>query len=211
LKPNFNLVKLRNSKQSPPTRLRNHKMNLTRNEKRALKLLLENAKISDSTIASILKISSQAVGKIRRKLEKTVIDSYTINLNYQKIGIHTFAMGTAKLTQEGQDKGTLEIEQKLLDDPHILQVCRLPKGNTKYAILYGFRDMNELDFFFHSPHKKKDMHNYLELEEINTFSHNSLIKNSPINLFFKMIDNLGTDTAKHGFREIEKKRNRVNY
>ena len=70
-------------------------MMLSNNEKKVLKLLLKNPKISDSTMALKLKISSRAVGKIRRKLEKTVIDSYTLNLNYSKLGIHTFAIALA--------------------------------------------------------------------------------------------------------------------
>jgi len=104
-------------------------MRLTKNEKRTLKLLLENARKSDSAIAEKLKISSQAVGKIRRKLERHVIDSYTLNLNYSKLGIHTFAIALAKLTPEGLDKGELEVEKRLLNNSNMIQVFRLPHGN----------------------------------------------------------------------------------
>lgn len=185
-------------------------MNLTRNEKRALKLLLENAKISDSKIASILKISSQAVGKIRKKLESTVIKSYTLHLNYEQLGINAFALALARLTQEGNEKNSSEIEQKLLDDPHVIQVCRIPHGKAQYAILYGFRDINELDYFFHSPNKKRELHNYIKNENIHSFSHNSLLKNDPIKLFFKMIDSLGTEIPKMGFKELEKNKKTTN-
>jgi len=85
-------------------------MKLTKNEKKALKLLLDNSRISDSEIASKLNISSQAVGKIRRKLESSIINSYSLNLNYSKLGIQTFAIAVAKLTKDGLDKGELEIE-----------------------------------------------------------------------------------------------------
>lgn len=171
-------------------------MNLTRNEKRTLKLLLENAKISDSTISSILKVSSQAVGKIRRKLERTVIDSYTVNLNYERMGIHTFAIGLASTTQEGSEKNNLDIEQKLLNDTHIIQVYRLPAGSTKYVILYGFRDINEMDEFFHSPKRKKELHAFIENKELYTFAHTSLLKNNPIRLFFKAIEENGFNKEK---------------
>jgi len=171
-------------------------MKLTKNEKKTLKMLLANAKISDSSIANELKISSQAVGKIRRKLEKDLINAYTLDLDYAKLGVHTFAISLAKFTADGLDKGELEIEQKLLEDPHIIQVYRLPGGNTSHVILYGFRDMTELDNFFHSHHKKQKIHNYLENKELFTFSHNSLIKNSPTQLFNKVIDELGSEDLK---------------
>ncbi len=168
------------------------KMNLTRNEKKALKIMLENAKASDSYIASKLNISSQAVGKIRRKLENTFIDSYTIKLNYEKLGIHTFALASAKPTHIGIEKGVKEIEQKLLDNPHILQVYRLQTAEAKYIILYAFHDIDELDRFFHISQQDKELHSLIENKEIHTFSHTSIIKNDPIKLFHKAIDELFT-------------------
>jgi len=165
--------------------------------------MLENAKISDSAIANKLKISSQAVGKIRRKLEATIIDSYTLNLNYSRLGINAFAIALAKLTEEGLDKGVLEVEETLLKTPHIIQAFRLPQGSYTHALIYGFRDVGELDDFFHSPKQKQELHNYIENKELFTFSHHSLIKNSPVLLFNKIIDELGLSTPKIGFNEIE--------
>jgi len=184
-------------------------MNLTKNEKKVLKFLLENARVSDSRIAEKLKISSQAVGKIRRKLEKNLIESYTVNLNYSKLGIKTFAIALAKLTPEGLDKGELETEKKLLENPNIIQVFRLPHGSLTHAILYGFKDVDEMDSFFHSPQKKKELHNFIENKELFTFSHNSLIKNSPIQLFNEIIDTLKTENPKPVFAEIENFKNRL--
>lgn len=167
-------------------------MNLTRNEKRALKIMLENAKASDSHIAARLNISSQAVGKIRRKLEHSIIDSYTVKLNYEKLDIHTFALAYAKPTPLGMEKGVKEIEQKLLDNPHILQVYRLQTSETKYVILYAFHDIDELDHFFHTSQQNKELHALIENKEVHTFSHNSIIKNDPIKLFNKAIDEMLT-------------------
>jgi len=178
-------------------------MRLTKNEKKALKLMLENAKISDSAIANKLHISSQAVGKIRRKLESTVIESYTLNLNYSRLGINAFAIALAKLTEEGLDKGELDVEDILLKTPHIVQIFRLPHGSYTHAIIYGFRDVEELDDFFHSPKQKQELHNYIENKELFTFSHHSLVKNSPILLFHKIIDELGISSPRGGFKEIE--------
>lgn len=166
-------------------------MRLNKNERMVLKLLLENSKLSDSSIATRLKISSQAVGKIRRKLEETVIHSYTLGLHYEKLGITTFSIAFAHLTHRGLGKGEKEIERKLHADPHIIQVLRLPGTEISYIILYGFRDMNECDTYFHSVGAKQEIRSFLEHKEVHTFSHQSLVKNSPVGLFHKMIDSFG--------------------
>jgi DNA-binding Lrp family transcriptional regulator len=163
-------------------------MKLTKNEKKVLKILLENAKITDSLIAEKLKISSQAVGKIRKKLENSVIDSYTINLNYSKLGIKAFAISLSKLTYEGLDFGELEIEKKLLSISNVIQVCRLPNSYATHVILYGFEDLSTLDEFFHSKKNNQELFKYLENKDLFTFSHNSLIKNDPSQLFKIAID-----------------------
>ena len=182
-------------------------MKLTKNERKTLKLLLNNARISDSEVALKLNISSQAVGKLRRKLESSVIDSYTINLNYFKLGIQTFAIAIARITQKGLNKGELEVEQNLLTNPHIINVYRLPKGSSTHILLYGFRDVNELDNFFHSPKIRKELHDFIETQELFTFSHNSLIKNDPSRLFHKIIDSIGDhNNIKFGESEKFKKR-----
>lgn len=184
-------------------------MKLTKNEKETLKLLLNNSRIPDSEIAIKLNISSQAVGKIRRKLESSMINSYTLDLNYSKLGIQTFAIAIAKLTREGLDKGELEVEQKLLKNPHIINVYRIPKGSSTHVILYGFLDMTELDNFFHSVKMKQELHNFIETQDLFTFSHNSLIKNSPIQLFHKVINNLGTKVSEIQFNELENFKKRL--
>ena len=184
-------------------------MKLTKNEKETLKLLLDNSRIPDTEIAPKLNISSVAVGKIRRKLESSIIESYTLNLNYSRLGIQTFAIAIAKLTKEGLDKGELEVEQKLLKNHHIINVYRIPKGSSTHIILYGFQDMTELDDFFHSAKLKQELHNFIETQDLFTFSHNSLIKNSPIQLVHKVIDNLGTKDSEIKFNELENFKNKL--
>lgn len=171
-------------------------MKLTKNEKKALKLLLENGKISDSNIAEKLKISSQAVGKIRKKLESTIIDSYTISLNYSKLGIKTFSISLSKITSEGKDLGELNLEKKLMENPNIIQVFRLPTGNYTHIIFYGFTDIDEMDSFFHTKNNIEEIHKYIEPQELFTFSNHSLIKNNTIPLFLKIIEEFDENKEK---------------
>lgn len=183
--------------------------NLTKNEKKVLQHLLNNARTSDSAIAEKLKISSQAVGKIRRKLENTLIDAYSLNLNFAKLGIQTFAIALARLTTKGLDAGELEMEQKLINDPNIIQLYRLPNQNVTHIILYGFKDLNELDNFFHSSRKRQEIHSYIEHKELYTFSHHSLIKSNPIMLFNKFIEDSESSIGRPGFKEFDKFKQRV--
>ncbi len=163
-------------------------MKLTKNEKRILKLLLENSRISDKEIAVRLKISSQAVGKIRKKLETTVIDSYTLKLDCCKLDINLFAMTLSRLTKKGLELGEVEVEKILQEMPHIIHAYRLTGGTSNYIIMYGFRDMNEMDLFFRSQETKEKFHDYIHNQEIFTFPHNSFVKNSPMQLFNKVMD-----------------------
>ena len=161
-------------------------MKLTKNERKTLKLLLDNARVADSDIAKKLRISSQAVGKIRRKLEATVINQYTLDLDFSKLGIRLFALAITKVTQKGFEKGQQAVEPALLDNPHVIQVCRTLKGSATYLLLLGFANLEELDTFFRS--SKQEISQILEVQEIFTFSHQSMLKNNPIPLYNVMID-----------------------
>jgi DNA-binding Lrp family transcriptional regulator len=184
-------------------------LRLTKNEKKVLKFLLKDARMSDSAIAEKLAISSQAVGKIRRKLEDTVISFYTLRLDYSKMGVQIFAISLSKLTPEGMDLGELDVENKLLDEPNIIQVYRIPSGSSTHIIFYGFHDMEEMDFFFHSAKKRQDLLRYIENRDIFTFSHHSLIKNDPNPLFQKIIDGLESDKGKFVIAELENFKKRI--
>jgi len=184
-------------------------MKLTKNEKKVLRLLLDNGKVSDSAIASKLKISSQAVGKIRKKLEKSIIKSYTVKLNYAKLGIQIFAISLSKITYEGMEKGELEVEEVLKKTDNMIQIYRLPNSNYTHIIMYGFRDIEELDDFFHSQKTRKRVHKYIENKELFTFSHNSLMKNDPSSLFKKMIDEIETPSKRNKINEIESFKKRL--
>ncbi len=179
-------------------------MKLTRNDKKILKLLLENSRISDRKIASKLKISSQAVGKIRKKLEETVIDSYTLKIDCSKFGINIYALTRIKLSREGLEKGGPEIEKILYDNPHTIHIYRIA-GYSSHVILYGFKDMNELDYFFHSPEMKEELHKFIETQEFFTFSHKGMVKNNPVKLFHKAIDDMGSRISRMNLENFKEK------
>ncbi len=161
---------------------------LTVNERKALKLLISNARMSDSEIAELLHISGVAVGKIRKKLEKTVIRRYSLQVNYEELGINVFAFGFAKLTREGEEIGEKEVESRIIRNPHVIIFARIPKGAITHLILYGFSDLIERDKFFQSEQLREEIHKYLQNQELYTFSSHGVLKASMDDIIQKMID-----------------------
>ena len=125
-------------------------VNLTRNERKSLNLLLENGRITDTEIAKKLKITKQAVGKIRRKLEGLeIIKGYRAELDYGKLGINTFAIAILKFTPKSwEELGELGIEKKIAELSHVIDVYRIPEGSATHIALCGFKDLTELDRYF---------------------------------------------------------------
>ena len=182
---------------------------LTKNEKLALKYLIKDGRISDVEISKRLKITTQAVGKIRRKLETLgVIKGYSTNIDYGKIGVNTFAFVIMRLTLKSwEELGELGIEKLVLKSPHIMNVYRIPEGSATHIALYGFRDLNELDRYFHIMQISPSFNQYVELKKIYVFSNHSLIKDSSEALFHKVIDEMGKERINAKplpFAEIDK-------
>ena len=184
-------------------------MKLTKNEKKVLKLLLDNSRVSDSAIAVQLKISSQAVGKIRRKLESSLIKGYSADLHGPKLGIRTYVFALAKLTEKGMDQGELEVERSLLQNPHIVSVYRIPKGNVTHLIMCAFHNLTEYDDFFHSAKIKREIHRFLEIKEVYAFSHHSVLKNDFSQLLHKAIDTWGEPSPDSEFEELKRFKRRL--
>ena len=115
---------------------------LTQNEKKALKLIIENGRITDTQIAEELKITKQAVGKIRRKLETAgIIRGYSTEIDYGKLGIKTFAIAMIRFTPKGwEDFGELGIEKKIIELPNLISVYRIPEGVSTHIFFCGFRN-----------------------------------------------------------------------
>lgn len=186
---------------------------LTGNEKRTLKMLLENGRSTDTEIAKKLRITKQAVGKIRKKLEDAgVIRGYNTDLDYGKLGINTFAIAILKFSPKSwEDMGELGIEQKIKELPNMINIYRIPEGNTTHIVLCGFRNLTEMDRYFHAIKTVPSFNNYINIEKIYIFSNQSLLKDSSSSLFKKVIDELGKENsvAQLNTREIDMFRERV--
>jgi len=161
-------------------------MELTKNEKEIIKLLLDNGRISDVEMAEKLKISCQAVGKIRKKLEESgVIKGYSCNLNFEKMGINIFCVALIKLKGNFWEKlGEDKAIETLKNIPATIFSCMLPSSDISIISLCGFRDIKEMEKYYYLT--KTKLYEYCEVVRIYPFSPHNLLKISS-NQLFKLI------------------------
>lgn len=168
-------------------------LKLTRNEKTVLKALIINGRVSDSEVAKKIGVTAQAVGKIRRKLEKLeLIKGYTTIVDYDQLGIKAFAVALFKYSHEivGQ-LGDGDIRERI-QGPHIINFYRVPEGDVTHIVVYGFRSLDELDHYFHALQTERG--HISEIRKLYVFSSRSLMKSSPQELLIKIIDEMGKET-----------------
>ncbi|PKP58184.1 MAG: hypothetical protein CVT88_07755 [Candidatus Altiarchaeales archaeon HGW-Altiarchaeales-1] len=167
-------------------------MKWTRNERKVLGYLIENAKITDSEIAEKLHITPQAVGKIRKKLETSgVIKGYHAVVDLEKTGINVIAIGMFKFNIDafGESENIRESIDtditKRIQNPLIINFYRLPEGDITHIVVYGFKTINELDSYFHTLQAKRG--HISELKNLYILSVKSMKKSSPNDLLVKLL------------------------
>ncbi len=167
-------------------------MKFTKNERKVLEYLVENAKITDSEIAEKLHITPQAVGKIRKKLETMgIIKGYYAVVDLEKAGIKVIAIGMFKFNIDafGESKNIKESIDayitKRIQNPLIINFYRLPEGDITHIVVYGFKSVDELDSYFHALQAKRGYMS--ELKNLYILSVKSMKKSSPNDLLVKLL------------------------
>lgn len=143
---------------------------LNKNERKVLSILIDNAKITDSEIASKIKISPQGVRKIRKKLEKDYIKEYRTIIDYEKIGIAVFVIAQIKISNKD-----------LLNSKHIIGAFEINESNITHILILGFNSLEELDEY------KIKISKEAEIQKINVVSKKGLLKNSPVELIKELL------------------------
>jgi len=163
-------------------------MKFTKNEKEVLKLLLDNGRISDVDIANTLNISTQAVGKIRKKLEENrVIEGYSCNLNYEKLGLNIFSLSLMKMKQKyWEEFGDIKGRDLIKQSPRTILSCITTGSEVNVIVLRAFRDIKEMDRYFHLVNTT--YHDHTELVNMYPFSTLNFMKNTPAALFKLLLD-----------------------
>lgn len=140
-------------------------LKLTKNEKKVLSILTENARITDSEISSKIKISPQGVSKIRKKLENNFIHEYRTVVDYEKIGINVFAIIQMKV-----------LNKKILNNKNIIGAFEVNEANITHILIFGFASLEQLDEY------KIKIAKDAEIQKINIVSKKGFLKHSPAEL-----------------------------
>lgn len=174
---------------------------LTRNEKRALKLLLDNAKLSDTSIAKKLNISSQAVGKIRRKLEENIINAYTLDLDHSKLDLNLLVLVKMYINDDGIEYGKQKIEKEIINHPHCIHFYKLFERNPSHIFISLFKDVDDLRNFIESREKQAEVNKFIKIDKIFQIPVRSILKSDSKSILHKAIDELGTKSGRIGFNK----------
>lgn len=176
---------------------------LTKNEKEVLKLLLSNGKLSDTSIAEKLDISTQATGRIRKRLEQDVIMRYSVELNKKELGANIIARMKIKFNNY-TEKNIEKEENKMINNQNNIYVIKVMSGGGEYIIIAGFRDTEELKNV--TENYKNDFDTHFTLREISIIPFSSLLKDSSSGLCDKMIDFTGIKHAETNGNDYNSKR-----
>jgi DNA-binding Lrp family transcriptional regulator len=161
---------------------------LTVNEKIVLKMLLQNSRVPDIEIAKKIRVSSQAVSKIRRKLRNMkVIERDMIHLDYGALGINTFALVLFDIVSSGANKFVRD-EDALKNS---LGFYKVIKNDISHIGLFGFNSLEEADDYFDFLHSK--YFDVVKVKHVYTFPMKSFFKHSTRDLFTQIIKEFGKE------------------
>jgi Lrp/AsnC family transcriptional regulator, leucine-responsive regulatory protein len=165
----------------------------TKHEKEVLKLLLENGKLSDTSMAEKLKISTQAIGRIRKRLEEDVIKRYSIELDPKKLGLNIISL--SKIKADNIIPKEVEIlEKMIINEPKNISILKTMSGEGKYIIISEFKDLDELKKTIEDSKKQISQqypHVSYSIAETIILPLTSLLKNSYSDLYKEIIDSCG--------------------
>jgi DNA-binding Lrp family transcriptional regulator len=155
---------------------------LTRNEKKVLKKIIEQAKIPDLEIAKKMGLSQQAVFKIRHKLEHAgIIKGYMPVIDFKKIGIEALVVIGIKFTPSIWEKYSEEqISERIQRIPQVIIAYRIPESNISHLLVMGFKDMGHKDRYLMK--LQSTFSKEIEVVYVYPFSVDRIIKTNHIGL-----------------------------
>ena len=119
---------------------------MKKREKEILIHLLKNSKLSDREIAKKLGTSQSTITRMRHKLEKEYIQSYTAIPHLDKMGINLIAFTFGKISRHDPD--TLEKLQKLFEKQPKIIFGGIGEGLGKSGIVVTFhKDFSDYSGF----------------------------------------------------------------
>ena len=113
-------------------------------DKKIIKILSENSRISNSEISKQVFLSIPAVGERIKKLEeKNIIEKYTIRTNRNKLGYKLLAIIFVNIDDTEKIK---EFREKITEMEEVIE-CLHMAGEYDYLLKILVRDTEELEDF----------------------------------------------------------------
>ena len=164
-----------------------------------MRLLLDNSKLSDTSIANKLNISSQAVGRIRKKLEEEVIKGYTLELDPMRLGLNLLVMCKVHITDEGAEHGKRKVLEKLKEkSPHV-SIYRVFGNGSSYMIKAMFKDLTDFNRFLEKEERQGGIFDFIKFDEIFSIPMENVMKSNSKPVLHDAIEFLGTKSTKIKF------------
>jgi DNA-binding Lrp family transcriptional regulator len=161
---------------------------LTENDKIVLKKILESKRIPDSDIARTMKLSPQAVFKIRNKLEDCgIIKGYMPIIDFRKIGINVMIILIVRLTSKvWKNFSDDQISERIAKTPYVIEAYRVADEQASHVMVLGFRDTNQKEQYVAQIQTK--FAEEVQIKAIYTFSVEKIISQDPLGLLHEIID-----------------------
>jgi DNA-binding Lrp family transcriptional regulator len=129
--------------------------NLTENEKKFLKCILENGSLTDVTISKKTSISKATCSRIRKKLEKTLISEYIPIIELDKVGINVFLVLVFKWNGFDNEQLTKKAFSEFEEDPRVIFLANGEGADVSTVMFMGFTDITQYYQYFKEEFRKK--------------------------------------------------------
>lgn len=178
-------------------------LKLTENQRNVLKKIIYEGRVSDTKIAEEMKISQQAVFKIREHLEEIgVIEGYAPIINFEKVGINILHyMGIEVKPILWKEFKEWEINNKLKEMPLLFELYRVPVSDITHIVVFGFKNHDHVEKFMMT--MRSNYSDQFEIKWLYTFSVKNIITQSPLKLFYDQLDK-NNSLSKSGFKNYNK-------
>lgn len=138
---------------------------LSENEKKFLKLILERGNISDVEIAKKTGMSKSTCSRIRKKLEKKLISEYVPIIKLDEIGIDLFLVLMFKWNSFDKEDLTKKTFEDFEKDHHVIFLANGQGSSGLSTVMFmGFRNLEEYNNYFKEFRKNYDKY----IDEVHT-------------------------------------------
>lgn len=161
---------------------------LTENDKTVLKRILDSKKIPDSDIAKAMKLSPQAIFKIRNKLESGgIIKGYMPIVDFKKIGITVMIVLIIRLTSKmWKNFSDDQVSERISKAPYVIDAYRVSDEQASHVLTLGFRDTQQKERYIAQLQTR--FAEEVQIKAIYTFSVDNIISQNPLGLLHEIID-----------------------